>query len=289
VAGVRWWYGLSTTPLGDLTAAARLAEELGFEGVTLPYVLIAPAVTRSRYPYSPDGRAGFDPTVVFADPLVAVGAMAAATTRLRFCTNVHTAPVQDPFTLALAVGTAAVLSDDRFVFGVGSGWLREAFDVTGQPFAGRDGRLDEMVHVVRRLLTGEVVEHHGEHYDFEPLRLGTRTAVPVPIYGGGHSPRALDRAAGLDGWLGVVYDVDEAVRLATDVRRRRRARGLTEDGFAVVLGLRDDPTPADLATVAAAGVSDLWKLSRSFADPATRDWAHRRAELEQFAERYLTR
>jgi alkanesulfonate monooxygenase SsuD/methylene tetrahydromethanopterin reductase-like flavin-dependent oxidoreductase (luciferase family) len=286
---MRWWYGLSTCPLGDLTAAARLAEDLGFEGVTLPHVLVAPAVTRSRYPYSPDGRAAFDPTVVFADPLVAVAAMATATTRLRFCTNVYTATVQDPFTLALAVGTAAVLSGDRLVFGVGSGWLREAFAVTGQPFAGRSDRLDEMIDVVRHLLTGEVVEHHGDHYDFEPLRLGTRTVAPVPIYGGGHSSRALDRAAGLDGWLGVVYDVDEAVRLATDVRRRRRARGLGEDGFAVVLGLRDDPTPADLAAVEAAGVTDLWKLSRSFADPSVRDWGHRRAELEQFAARYLSR
>jgi probable F420-dependent oxidoreductase len=285
---VRWWYGLSTCPLGDLAAAARLAEALGFEGVTLPYVLIQPEVTHSPYPYAPDGRAAWDPTVAFADPLVAVGALAAVTDRLRFCTNVHTAPVQDPFTLAKAVGTAAVLSGGRLVFGVGSGWLEEAFVATGQPFADRGRRLDEMVVVLRKLFTGEVVEHHGEFYDFDRLRMSPGVA-PVPIYGGGHSERALDRAARLDGWLGVVYDLDEAKRLAAALRARRRALGAPDDDdFGVVLSLRDDPPPHDVRDLEALGVTDLWKLPSSFGDPARRGWDERRAEMERFADRCLS-
>jgi len=284
---VEHWYALSTCPLGDLAAAARLAEDLGFTGVTFPYVLVQPEVTRSRYPYTADGRAGWDPTVAFADPLVAIAALAAVTRTLRFCTNVHTAPVQDTFTLAKAVSTAAVLSGGRLVFGVGSGWLREAFEATGQSFADRDRRLDEMIVVMRQLFTGEFVEHHGEFHDFHRLRMSPGTGEPVPIYAGGLSPRALDRAAGLDGWLGVVHELDDARRLSSELRERRAARGLAGDGFAVVLAVRPDPSRDDVRRLEDAGVTGLWRMAESFAAPERRGWDNRRAELEAYAARHL--
>src|SRR5439155_1740265 len=150
------------------------------------------------YPYTPDGSPPFTPGTPWPDPWVLIGAMAAVTTRLRFMTNVYVAPARNPFLVAKQVGTAAVLSGDRVALGVGAGWMREEFEQLGQPFGDRGRRLDEMIEVVRALWRGGMVEHHGEHYDFHRLQMSPVPAAPVPIYCGGQSRRAIERASRLD-------------------------------------------------------------------------------------------
>ena len=72
--------------------------------------------------------------------------------------------------VAKQVGTAAVLSGNRVDLGIGMGWMEEEFDAMGTPFAKRGKRADEMLEVMRKLWTGEVVEHHGEFFDVPAAR-----------------------------------------------------------------------------------------------------------------------
>ena len=140
-----------------------------------------PEQLESKYPYTPDGKPQFRPEESWPDPWVAIGAMAAVTTSLRFVTNVYVLPARNPFVVAKAVGTAAVLSDDRVLLGIGAGWMREEFEQMGQAFAKRGARMEEMVEVLRTLWQGGMVEHHGESLRLRSSRRCRRRRVgPCP-------------------------------------------------------------------------------------------------------------
>ena len=48
------------------------------------------------------------------------------------------------------------------MLGVGIGWLREEFDALGVPFERRDARFDDYVAGMRKIWSGDVVEHDSD-------------------------------------------------------------------------------------------------------------------------------
>ena len=162
--------------------------------------LFNPRELESRYTYSkPRGRrtrAGRTETA-WPDPMCVISAMAGATENLLFTTGVYIAPLRDLMTVAKSVGTTAVLSDNRLRLGVGVGWSKEEFDQTGQDFATRGKRLDEMIVALRALWRGGWVEFHGDYYDVpgvpdgaRPHRAGARSsAAATPPSPCGARPR----------------------------------------------------------------------------------------------------
>ena len=246
---------LGSNPL-DHTAIAVAAEAAGFDGIALSDHVIHPQTITSAYPYSPDGKPIYSPDENWPDPWVAVGAMSAVTERVEFITNVYVLPSRNPFVVAKAVGTAAFLSRGRVRLGVGAGWMKEEFDALGQPFAGRGRRMDEMIDVLRLLWTGEVVEHHGEHFDFDPLHIAPAPPAPVPIYVGGESDVAFKRAATRgDGWISVYNTVDELRVNCEKLQRRREDAGTADRPFDIVASPLALPTPDAVEEMAAMGVT----------------------------------
>lgn len=76
------------------------------------------------------------------------------------------------------------------------GWMPEEFAAGGQQFGQRGKRADEMITVLRKLWSGDWVEHHGEFYDFAPLRMRPAPTAPIPVYVGGFlEARAAPRSA----------------------------------------------------------------------------------------------
>jgi len=193
------------SPVSHLCAMARAAEAHGWDAVAISDHVAHPERIESPYPYTRDGTLRWTEDTAWPDPWVAIGAMAAVTSRVRFLTNVYVLALRNPFLAARAVATAAALSGDRVALGVGVGWCREEFDLAGQPFAHRGARTDEMIEVLRKLWSGAFVEHHGRFYDFPRVRVLPAPGAPVPIYGGGLSEPALRRAARLDGWLSDIH------------------------------------------------------------------------------------
>jgi probable F420-dependent oxidoreductase len=225
---VRWWINAGFLEPEQLVPVAQAAERLGYAGITLPDHLFLPEQYESRYPYSADGTVGWAPDAPWPDCWVAIAAMAQATERFRFATSVFIGPLRDVITLAKSVGTCAALAPGRLMCGLGAGWLREEFDVVGQDFATRGKRMDEMLDVLPRLWSGEVVEYHGEHISIPPLRMRPR-AGDVPILVGGNTKAALRRAARADGWIAAFTDVDELAGMLAeyDEQRFRHGRGAT--------------------------------------------------------------
>ena len=148
-------------------------------------------------------------------------------------------------TVAKTVGTAAVLSDNRLRLGIGVGWCKEEFDQTGQDFATRGKRLDEMIVALRALWRGGWVEFHGDFYDVPECQMEPAPTEPVPIIGGGHSPVALRRTADLcDGWIAAgAYSEEEAwIHLAERARGARRRPAATRRGSASTCRSTSGPT-----------------------------------------------
>jgi coenzyme F420-dependent glucose-6-phosphate dehydrogenase len=139
-----------------------------------------------------------------------IGGIAGATDSLQFGTGV-TAMVcrNDPINVAHAAATAAVMSEDRFFLGVGTGERlnEQAFGQRWSHVTERRDQLEEAIEVIRQLWTGEVANHRGTYWSVEGLQLSTRPATPPPIYvasSGMRSAALAGRAA--DGLIGVTPD-----------------------------------------------------------------------------------
>ncbi|MET0909578.1 MAG: TIGR03619 family F420-dependent LLM class oxidoreductase [Ilumatobacteraceae bacterium] len=204
----------------ELVALARSAEEAGFGTIWLGEHVVLPVDYRTEHPttgtnVNESHRAKIiDPDTKLLDPLIAFGAVAAVTTRIRLATGIYLLPLRHPLAVARMTLTLQGLAAGRFMLGVGSGWLEEEFDALGVPFAERGARFDESITVLRAAWAGGEIDGGGPHYPF-PRVLATEEAVRVPLVLGGNTDRALRRAARLaDGWFSSGNPTfDEAVRL----------------------------------------------------------------------------
>jgi probable F420-dependent oxidoreductase len=126
-------------------------------------------------------------------PLIA--AAAAVTTTLRLGSYVYNNDFRHPALLAKEVATMDVLSDGRIELGLGAGWAKLEYLGAGIMFdspATRMTRLEEAVGVIRRLLSGEAVEHKGTHYRLRGLPGSPRPVQSrVPLLIGGGGPRMI--------------------------------------------------------------------------------------------------
>ncbi|WP_019634887.1 TIGR03619 family F420-dependent LLM class oxidoreductase [Actinomadura atramentaria] len=241
---MRFWLGASFADAGELPGLARAADRLGFDTVAVSDHIFHTDYS-SPYPYTADGSPPYEPGTHWPDPWVVIAAMAAVTERVKFATNVYVAPARDLFTVAKAVSTAAFLSGDRALFGVGVGWCADEFAQTGQDFRTRGRRLDEMIPALRALWAGGETEFHGRFYDFGPLSIAPVPSKPVPVYVGGDSDAALRRAARVgDGWIGNrIYAEDDLEDLLKRLEGFLAEHGRTLADLDVVAPIAAIPTP----------------------------------------------
>lgn len=291
---MKFWQALAMTDMDEVLVLAQRAEELGFEGITLSDHLITFGEQYERYPESEDAVIRWYPETHWPDPWVMFGALAQLTQRLKFMTTVYVAPMRDPFTLAKAVSTAARLGNDRVILGVGIGWQESEFRLVERGFRDRGARTDELLEVLRLLMSGEMVEFHGRFFDFPPLQMAPGTLRPVPLWVGGHSPAALKRAARHQGWIGAIHDIGSLSTIMDALRRERSALGKRMDDFGTTLaligaGTRDADPGATIRRAEDLGVQsiyrDAWIDERGRASVLTLE--QKLADMERFAERFL--
>jgi len=225
---------------GELPDLARAAEASGFEAALLSDHLIYPANLRTPYPYTPDGRPPWEPSTPWPDPFVTIAFLAAVTDRLRFITSVFILPLRHPVFAAKTAATTAIMSGNRLVLGIGAGWMKEEFELVGESFQSRGRRMEEALHVMRSLWTGEPVAHNGAFYRFPALQMSPAPDVPIPVWGGGGSEVALRRAATLcDGWLSPIQRFSEIPGVLAKLRQQRADSSRQTTPFSVCAALAD--------------------------------------------------
>jgi len=219
---MKFWQSLAFVELDQIVECAKFAEELGFYGVSFGDHLVTTKEQVDEYLYTKDGTVFWEPQTHWPDPWVITAAIARETKHIKFLTTVYVLPMRDPFSVAKALSTAAVISDDRVILGIGVGWQKTEFDLTGQDYHTRGKRCDEQIEVIRKLTTGQMVEHHGEFYDFKPLMMSPGTKKSIPIFVGGDSAAAFRRAAQNDGWLGLRYTEEQILPLLEKINMARK-------------------------------------------------------------------
>lgn len=269
---------------------ARVAEETGWHAVTVSDHVVHPKTIRSPYPYTEDGTPRFPPDTPWPDPWVLIAAMAAVTTRIRFLTNVYVLPLRNPFVVAKAVGTAAVLSGDRVALGIGVGWMEEEFDLLEQPFRRRGRRADEMVEVLRKLWSGDVVEHRGEFYTFDPVQMLPAPRERIPIYVGGTSEGALKRVARIgDGWVSDLHTTDQLREQIERIRRLRAECGRGDAPLSVIASATDAFDADGYRRLEDVGVTHIMTLPWIFYRGSTASLSDKKDGITRFAEDVIRR
>jgi probable F420-dependent oxidoreductase len=290
VLRVKFWQAVSFMEPEQLVGVARAAEEAGFHGLLLADHLFFPAKLGSKYPYSEDGAPMFDGRTPFPDPWTTIAAMAAVTQRLQFATFVFILPLREPIQLAKTLGTLSLLTNGRVALGAGAGWIREEFDALGIDFHTRGKRMDEMAVAMRKLWSGEVVEHPGRFFDFAPLQMSPAPAHEPPIWFGGLSEAAMKRAATLgDGWLGVGNTPEEAERILRQLRTLRAQSERASKPFETIVPLTTPLEPDTLRRLEAHGMTGANCFPFSFTLGPSSTLAQKREQMLRFGERVIAK
>ncbi len=145
-----------------MLAVARKAEEVGMDSVWTAEHVIMPLDYRSRYPFGASGKIPVTPETNFADPLISLAHVAAATKTLKLATGINLLAQSNPLLLAKQAASLDFLSGGRLLLGLGVGWLAEEFQALGTPFERRGERFDDYLAAMKKVWSGEVVEHRSE-------------------------------------------------------------------------------------------------------------------------------
>lgn len=238
--------------------AALAADRLGFDSVWLPEHLVFPIEMRGQLVPGEEHPPVPATTPVF-DAAAYLSFLAAKTEHVRLGTFVYLLGIRHPFVAARAFATLDVVSGGRAEVGIGAGWLTTEWEAAGLDPKTRGRRLDEAVEVCRRLWTEDVIEHHGEFFDFAPVAFEPKPVQQPhpPIMVGGESARALRRAATYgDGWLGMSHTPASAAERVATLHDLRAAAGRADRPFVTTCMGRCD-ADADIEAWAAAGVDRL--------------------------------
>ena len=160
-------------------------------------------------------------------PIAALMAAADATTTLRVGSLVFDNDYRHPVVLAKEVATMDLLSDGRFDFGLGAGWLAQDYEQSGMPYDSpgvRIERMEEGLKIIKGLLAGGSFSFTGKHYrvtELEGYPLPVQKPHP-PILIGGGGRRMLTLAA---------READ-IVNVNFDLREGRVNRRVARSGFA---------------------------------------------------------
>jgi probable F420-dependent oxidoreductase len=206
--------GRFATDPGAASLVAQAAEHAGWDSVWAGEHFVLPD------PPTPDSPA--PPETPFLDPWTALTAIACNTDTLLLATGVTVVPLYEPAALAKHVASLDRISNGRFIFGIGVGYLAAEFAALGSSLRTRGAATDDSLHVIDGLWCGRSASAsylgrpiHGVRAEPPPMRTGG-----PPLVVGGHSPRSYRRAVQRGhGWFG--YDLDPAaVRGAVDGLRR---------------------------------------------------------------------
>ena len=267
---------------------ARAAEDAGYDGYILPDSIAYPEVSDSKYPYTPDGDRGFLEDKPFIDPFCLIPAMGAVTEKLRFITSVVKLPIRHPVLVAKQASSVAVMTNNRFVFGVGSSPWPEDYRICDERWAKRGRRMDEMLEIIRGLTRGGYFSYKGEFYDLESIKICPVPDKPIPLMIGGHSEAALKRAARLgDGWIHAGGDFSELPGQLKRLEELRREYGREKEPFETHVISLDAYTVDGLKRLEDVGVTDAVVGFRNPYYMGDTDLEPKLTSLRQFAVNVL--
>jgi alkanesulfonate monooxygenase SsuD/methylene tetrahydromethanopterin reductase-like flavin-dependent oxidoreductase (luciferase family) len=150
---------------------AKEAEKEGFDSLWTFDRLLRPLNPQTPYGGTSDGSLPVDMQNVF-DPIETLTFVAANTERIALGTSVIDMLFHNPVVLARRFATLDVLSKGRAIAGLGIGWSKDEYQVSGIPFKDRGARADEFIQALKKVWTDDIVEFKGEYYNIPASKIG---------------------------------------------------------------------------------------------------------------------
>ncbi len=255
----------SFSSVAHLTRLAPVADVNGWHAMSFSDHVVNPQSISTPYPYTADGSRRWPPYTHWPDPWVMIGALATITEKLRFTNNIFVLPMRNPFLVAKAISTAAIVSNNRVTPAIGVGWSGDEFALMNSDFKTRGKRTDEMLEIMRLLWTGELVHYAGEHYQFDSLEMNPAPTQYIPIWIGGISEPAMRRAARLgDGWVTDLQTSAEIIDCIERINVWRREYGRDYLAFDIMATPSDAWTVEGYKRLADAGVTHILTMPWPF-------------------------
>ena len=192
--------------------------------------------------------------------------MAQATKRVKLMQSIYLLAARHPIEVAKSTGTLATLSGNRLALCCAVGWMKEEYDVLGVDFHTRGRRMNESVEVLRKMWSGEIVEHHGEFFDFPRLRILPQPGN-MPIYVSGPADPVI-----------VPEDLPPSLE---KLKRFREEAGRGREPFEIIMVVSNPWGLDDVRRAEEVGVTQMILLPAFFAlhrkstfDEKRRYWEH---------------
>jgi probable F420-dependent oxidoreductase len=211
----------------NIVRTAKAAEDEGFDSLWVFERLLWPINPQTPYVATPDGSLPVEYQNIL-DPLETLTYVAANTNKIALGTSVMDMLFHNPVVLARRFATLDVLSEGRSIAGFGIGWSKDEYQVSNIPFQNRGKRADELIQVLKKIWTDDVVEFKGKYYTIPASKIGPKPIQKPhpPIYLGGFSPNTFSRIVNYDtnGWLAVVGGpleyIDNTIKAIKDIAKK---------------------------------------------------------------------
>jgi len=185
---------------------AQAAEKENFESLWVQERILWPINPQSKYPASPDGslREEYQHNL---DSMNLLSYIAANTSKILLGTGIAVSAYHLPVQFAKEVATVDILSQGRFVCGIGLGWSKDEYQTSNVPFERKGARQDEFIQAIKKVWTDDTVEFKGEFYNIAPSKIDPKPVQkPHPkILLAGFGPKTFERIVNYaDGYLSAV-------------------------------------------------------------------------------------
>jgi probable F420-dependent oxidoreductase len=202
----------------DTVSLARAIEERGFASLVIAEHTHIPASRETPYPLG-----GELPSIYYRtlDPFVTLAAAAAVTSTIELFTGIALLIQRDPIITAKEAASIDLISNGRFVFGVGAGWNVEELRDHGTDPKTRGALLDERIEAIKALWTTDPAEYHGKYVDFDPSYSRPKPVQQPhpPIFIGGDSDATVKRVIRHDaGWISNPLPVERLTKRIDQMR-----------------------------------------------------------------------
>ena len=264
----------------NLISVATTAETLGLDSLWMGEHVALFDDMQFPYPGSADGKLPVPAGAGLPDTLVTLSFLASHTKRLRFGTGVALVPQRNPIYTANEFATLDYLTGGRVDLGVGVGWCKEEVEACGYSFNDRGERCDEILTILQRLWTEDIVTHQGKNFQFHGLRMDPKPVQDphIPLIIGGFSAAAMRRCARFgNGWLGFGLNIEQSAQAIQQLKSALLQVERSLEDFQVII-TPAQVTPDDIRAYEDMGVDRLVPL---LVDPSPEGAKQRFGEIER--------
>lgn len=194
------------------------------------------------------------------DLFVALTLAAASTENIKLGTGISLVIQRDPIILAKSVATLDRISQGRFLFGIGAGWLEAEMANHGVVYRTRFQLLKEQIRAMKEIWTTEESEFHGAFISFDKIRSFPKPyqRPHPPIIMGGASQKSLECVIEVcDGWAPWLLDWSKTKEKIVELQRRAASSGRDPDTLEMSVYEQSIPDQKRLEEMEQAGVKRL--------------------------------